>query len=164
MNTRTAFMTLSMAIVAPAASAQIRDARTVKPSQMVTLTSYGGVQCGANPIGKTMMTQQHSDGAHSAFTIPAGMVFVATGMDWVMFTTGAFTKTETIYLHSQTESGVIWPSAMAHANGAGESRAGGSLAVTGVVFRPAQTICVSPNNGDLGAAIVLIHGYLAADR
>jgi hypothetical protein len=164
MNTRAACLTLSMALVAPGVSAQVREGRPVKPSQMVTLTSFGGTQCGANPIGRTMMTQQNSDGAQSAFTIPAGLAFVVTGMDWVQFTTGAFTKTETIYLHSQTETGVIWPSAMAHANGGSESRAGGSQAVTGVVFRPGQTICVSPNNGDLASAAVLVHGYLAADR
>jgi hypothetical protein len=144
------------------ASAQVRELRPAKPSDMVTLTTYSGTQCGF--IGVTLDHQQNTDGTQPAFVIPPGRVFVVTGMDWVQFVTGASTKTETLYLHAQLPSGIIWPSAMVHANGAGESRAGNSTAISGVVFKSGDTLCVSPNNGTMGTVIVLVHGFLAADR
>jgi hypothetical protein len=157
----TALLAVVAAFGASTVRAQVRGPR-VFPSQMLTLTTYGGTQCGF--IGVTLDHRQSLDGTQPPFVIPAGMVFVLTGMDWVQLVTAASTKTETLFLHPMLESGVIWPIAMVHANGAGEARAGGSQAITGVVFRPGQTLCVSPNNGSMGTVIVLVHGYLAADR
>jgi len=107
--------------------------------------------------------QQNTDGSRPAFVIPAGMVFIVTGMDWVQFSTVG-RNNETLFLHALVPGGVIWPSVILHANGSGEARAGGSQAVTGVIFKSGQTMCVSPNNGSMGSVVVLVHGYLARER
>jgi len=50
---------------------------------------------------------QNTDGSFSPFPIPANKVFVVTGLDWTQANTGAPNEAETVFLHSQTHSGVI---------------------------------------------------------
>ncbi len=154
---------VSLGVSAPA-GAQVGSA-AVRPSQMITVTSYGdGAQCGVNPIGRTLVSVQNSDGTFSPFTIPANKVFVVTGLDWTQGNTGAPNKAETLFLHSQTDSGVIWPIVIAHSGGSDDSRAGGHMPITGVVFKAGETMCYSVNTGNIGSAIALVHGYFAANR
>jgi hypothetical protein len=153
---------LSLAVTAGAVEAEVLG--PTKPSDLVTLTTFNGTQCGKDPIGRTLDHRQNPDGTISPFAIPSGKVFVVTGLNWTQGNTGGVNKAEILFLHSLTPSGVIFPMVIAHDNGSGDGRAGGSMVVSGVIFKSGQTMCVSVNTGNIGSAIAVVHGFLDRNR
>jgi hypothetical protein len=133
------------------------------PSDLLTLTT-SFTTCGSDPVGLRLDEKQNPDGTTEAFAIPPGQVLVVTGFDWTQGSTGAANKAETIFLHSETATGVILPLVVSHDDGSGDGRAGASVAVTGVVFKSGQTLCYSANTGHIGSALALVHGFLAKDK
>jgi hypothetical protein len=135
-----------------------------KPSDLVTIqTSFQS--CNGTPW-KALDQQMNPDGTLSPFTIPAGQVLVVTGVDFVSRRTGSAGHSAEFFLFPSAANINVnnLPIVDTMAPGNSDGQAGASIAVTGVAIK-AGTPCWGLNDiSSMGAASVLVHGFLTAER
>jgi hypothetical protein len=145
---------LSLACVGNARAGSLAPS---KPSQLVTLNSSGATCTGGE---SKLDTQVNGDATSAAFTIPAGMVLVLTGIDWngTALSAGA----TSVFLDLRTASAFELVSLGGAVTQNPSGQGGGTFGPLNIVVKPGTDICVGLNGG--GSIFPAGHGFLAKDR
>jgi hypothetical protein len=146
-------------LAAPAAHAGLLGAS--KPSQLITLMNGPGAKCVTGEV--RLGTQVNGDGTTSAFTIPAGMVLVLTGIEWDGGALSAGATTLYVFLENANAGSVglvAVGGAVTQSGGAGMG--GGTFGTGGIVVKPGTDICLGTNGS--GSVQGTAHGFLAKDK
>jgi hypothetical protein len=138
------------------------DAGTVapsKPSDLRTLVGIfgGGTPCPGSPALRAVDRQQNPNGTTSAFSIPAGRVFVVTSFDVQAANAPGTTAEIDLFVSNGTGDA----SFMARCGGLAGNNGSAVAACTippGVAVKAGSTLCF------LGANSVTVHGFIAKDK
>lgn len=158
MSIRVASLGLVLLSVVFSASGAFAGLLPTKASALVTaLSSPTGCPISGGPV---LDVRVNADATTSAFTIPAGQVFVITGFGWKVtaLTPNIVTVTTLVLVNGASFVPVLSSSAVA--DGAGAAAAQVTIP-NGVAVKSGTSVCVAAS----GTFVEMdVHGYFAKDK
>jgi hypothetical protein len=150
-------------VVGTAAIASGASLAPSRPSDLIVLESIDPVSAACVNFGRKFDRKLNSDGTVTAFTgIPAGMVLVLTGVDWIATGTAA-SQNVNGFVTVQTPGTSNFSFYPSTSDGTGKvgtsSHSGGNI----MVVRPGPDLCFSIDSA-LSTQSARLYGYLARDR
>jgi hypothetical protein len=134
-----------------------------KPSELVNAVAFRGFSDTCCSSSETAFDLTfNADGKRTSFAIPAGKVFVVTGIEWNSFSGTPNRQTgAAVILETPGSCDALFINSTAIADGAGN--AGNNLVIpNGVRVRAGQRLCMFMSGGTLNSARAF--GYFARDN